>query len=402
MRPMSPAGSPTAPEDTDDGTASGRYPAGDALERDAVPAPAGASWHLLRSLLRPNVRRLTLAIALLLGQQTAELAGPLLVAYAIDHAVPLLRAGDASPIAWVAVSYLLCAMAAGAFRRTFIRQSAVIGQDILVELRTRLFSHALAMSIAFHESFTAGRIISRTSTDIEALRELLEGAMEQIVSAGVSLAYISVILLVLDWRIGIAALAAMGPIYLTMRSFRRRSIRVYRRRSSTIAVVITKFSETLGAIRTVQAFRQEQPNDQHFAALNERHERSNGDSGLEMARYVASSRLVANIAIALIVLWSAYRAAAGELQLGVLAAAVLYLRPLYNDPLQLGGVLDAYQSASASLEKIVALLAQQPAIAEPADPRPAAVAGRRYSRPGSYLRWRELRVPGQQSGPALH
>lgn len=340
------------------------------LAGDALPAPPGAPRRLLGSLLRPSARRILLAGVLLLLQQAAEVAGPLLVAYTIDHVIPAIRAGDSSPLAWVAAGYLASAVTAGALRRAFILLSARVGQDTLLDLRVRLFSHAQALGLDFHERYTSGRLTARASTDIEALRELLEDGLEQIVTAAVSIAYISAILLYLDWRLGGAALAFMGPVYLTMRSFRRRSIKVYRQRSSAIAVVITKFAETLSAIRTVQAFRREQPNDEHFAALNGQHQRVNGDSGLEMARYVTSSRLVANIAIASLVLWSAYRVADGRLEPGVLAAAVLYLRPLYDDPLRLGGVLDAYQSAAASLEKIAALLAQQPAITEPAGPRP--------------------------------
>jgi ATP-binding cassette, subfamily B, bacterial len=335
-----------------------------------APAPPGASRQLLASLLRPGARRLWLAGLALLLQQAAELAGPLLVAYAIDHAVPAIRAGRGSPLARVAAGYLSCALAAGLLRRAFISLAARAGQDALLDLRVRLFSHAQALSLDFHERYTSGRLTARASADVEALRELLADGLEQIVTAAVSIVYISVILLCLDWRLGVAALAFLCPVYLTMRSFRRRSIGVYRQRSTTIAVVITKFAETLGAIRTVQAFRREKPNDAHFAVLNGRHQRVNGDSGLEMARYVTSSRLVANIAIAVLVLWSAYRVASGGLTLGVLAAAVLYLRPLYDDPLRLGGVLDSYQSATASLEQIAALLAQRPAIAEPPDPRP--------------------------------
>ncbi len=340
------------------------------IDQDVLPGPRRAPRRLLGSVLRPNARRIWLAIGLLLLQQAAELAGPLLVAYTIDHVIPAIRAASYGPLAWVAAGYLLSAVAAGGLRRAFISVSARVGQDTLLDLRVRLFSHAQALSLDFHERYTSGRLTSRASADIEALRELLEDGLEQIVTAAVSLVYISAILLYLDWRLGIAALAFMYPVYLTMRSFRRRSIRVYRQRSSAIAVIVTKFAETLGAIRTVQAFRREKPNDTDFAGLNHRHQRLNGDSGLEMARYVTASRLVANIAIASLVLWSAYRVASGGLALGVLAAAVLYLRPLYDDPLRLGGVLDSYQSATASLEKIAALLAQEPSVTEPANPQP--------------------------------
>ncbi|CAM5277915.1 ABC transporter ATP-binding protein OS=Streptomyces alboniger OX=132473 GN=CP975_24970 PE=4 SV=1 [Streptomyces alboniger] len=105
---------------------------------------------------------------------------------------------------------------------------------------------------------------------------------------------------------------------------------MYRIRSTAIAAVIVKFVETMNGIRPVRAFRREAANDADFAVLNQRHERTiNGDALLEMARYVVSSRLVANTAVALIVLWGAQRVAGGSLELGVLAAAVLYLRRLY-------------------------------------------------------------------------
>jgi ATP-binding cassette subfamily B protein len=127
---------------------------------------------------------------------------------------------------------------------------------------------------------------------------------------------------------------------------------VYGLRSTAIATVIVKFVETMNGIRPVRAFRREAVNDADFRVLNRQHERSNGDALLEMARYVTGSRLVANTAVAVIVLWGAYRVADGTLELGVLAAAVLYLRRLYDPIDRLGMFLNSYQSAAASLEKI--------------------------------------------------
>ncbi|CAM5553989.1 ABC transporter OS=Streptomyces microflavus OX=1919 GN=Smic_58180 PE=4 SV=1 [Streptomyces microflavus] len=98
-------------------------------------------------------------------------------------------------------------------------------------------------------------------------------------------------------------------------------------------------------------------------------ERRNGDALLEMARYVVGSRLVANTAVAGMVLWGAYRVADGTLALGVLAAAVLYLRRLYDPIDRLGMFLNSYQSAAASLEKIAGLLAQTPTVPAAADPK---------------------------------
>jgi ATP-binding cassette subfamily B protein len=289
-------------------------------------APKGASRRLLWSLVRPGIRRVWLTAVVLLVQQAAASAGPVLVAYTIGSAVPALRAKDVVPLAGVAAAYVGCAAANGLLQDRFVRLSAGISQNVLGGLRLRLFSKIQAQSIDFHERHSSGQLTSRATTDVEAVRELLDSGLDQIISAAVSLIYISVILLILDWQLGVAALAAMGPVYLTMRSFRRRVRQVYHRRSTAAAAVMTGIAEMLGGIRTVQAYRREEANDGTLAVTNGRHRDLNIRAGLEMARYVTSSRLVANAAIAALVLWGGYQVASGQLALGAFAGAVLYLR----------------------------------------------------------------------------
>ncbi|MCD9589949.1 ABC transporter ATP-binding protein [Streptomyces sp. 8ZJF_21] len=348
----------------------GRGTSSDRFDRDVLPVPKGASLALLRSLLSPRSRRVWVATVLLLLQQAAVQAGPLLVAYAIDRGVPALRDGSHGPLIAVGAGYLGCALASGVLQYAFIRASARISQDVLLDLRGRIFRHAQALSVDFHERYTSGRLISRATTDVESLRELLTEGLEELLGVALSVVYISITLLYLDWGLGGAAVLSFWPLYLLIRSFQRRSMRVYRKRSTAIAAVIVTFTETMNGIRPVQAFRRERANDTRFGEQNHRHERANGDAILEMARYVVSSRLVANAAMAAIVLWGAYRVASGSLALGVLAAAALYLRRLYDPIDRLGMFLNSYQSAAASLEKIAGLLAQRPSVPDPADPKP--------------------------------
>ncbi|MEU1040986.1 ABC transporter ATP-binding protein [Streptomyces sp. NPDC005551] len=349
----------------------GREPAGpgDPFDRDVLPTPPGATAALLRSLLAPLKARVVVATVLLLVQQAAVQLGPLLVAYAIDRAVPALRRDDHGPLIAVAVAYLLCSVVSGALQYAFISASARVNQDVLLDLRGRIFRHAQALSIDFHERYTSGRLISRSTTDVESLRELLSEGLQELVMVVLSFVYISAMLLWLDLGLGALAVASFMPLYLLVRLYQRRAGRVYRVRSTAIAAVIVKFAETMNGIRPVRAFRREAANDAEFRVLNERHERTNGDALLEMARYVTGSRLIANTAVAGMVLWGAYRVASGSLELGVLAAAVLYLRRLYDPIDRLGMFLNSYQSAAASLEKIAGLLAQTPAVPEPSTPR---------------------------------
>ncbi|MFD8687184.1 ABC transporter ATP-binding protein [Streptomyces sp. NPDC059651] len=360
------SGDPQAPK------AAGAPPAerpGDPFDRDDLPTPRGATRALLVSLLRPLRGRVVIAALFLLIQQAAVQAGPLLVAYAIDSGVPAFRDEDYGPLIAVALGYALCSAGAGAMQYAFIRASARVNQDVLLDLRGRIFRHAQALSVDFHERYTSGRLISRSTTDVESLRELLSEGLQELIGVVLSFVSISLMLLWLDFGTGAVAVLSFVPLYLLVRLYQRRAAVIFASRSTAIAAVIVKFAETMNGIRPVQAFRREPVNDGVFRELNHEHRRTNGDAMLENARYVVGSRLVANTAVAGIVLWGAYRVASGSLALGVLAAVVLYLRRLYDPIDRLSMFLNSYQSAAASLEKIAGLLAQTPTVPEALEPQ---------------------------------
>ncbi|GAA1038566.1 ABC transporter ATP-binding protein [Streptomyces murinus] len=369
------------------------------FDQDLLPSPPGATAALLRSLLAPMRARVALTTVLLLLQQAAVQVGPLLVAYAIDRAVPAFRDHRHGPLIAVGTGYLLCALLSGGLQVAFVRQSARVSQDVLLDLRGRIFRHAQALSIDFHERYTSGRLISRSTTDVESLRELMEDGLQELVTVVLSFVYISAMLLWLDLGLGAVAVGSFIPLYFLIRLYQRRAGRVFRARSTAIAAVIVKFVETMNGIRPVRAFRREAANDAAFAELNRAHERTNGDSLLEMARYVVGSRLVANTAVAGIVLWGAYRVADGSLELGVLAAAVLYLRRLYDPIDRLGMFLNSYQSAAASLEKIAGLLAQTPSVPEPV--APGELPPSRAEFPGREVRFDKVRFAYRTGGEVL-
>ncbi|MFI5802092.1 ABC transporter ATP-binding protein [Streptomyces sp. NPDC051561] len=374
-------------------------PAVDPFGQDELPSPPGATWRLLGSLLRPRRGYVVLSALFLLLQQASIQAGPLLVAYAIDSGVPAFRAHDYGPLVTVAVGYLVCSVASAVLQYAFFRTSARVNQDVLLDLRGRIFRHGQALSVDFHERYTSGRLISRATTDVESLRELLSEGLQELIAVVLSFLSISALLLYLDLGLGAVAAASFVPLYLLIRLYRRRVGVVFSKRSSAVAAVIVKFAETLNGIRPVRAFRRERANDEAFAVLNRRHELTNGDSLLEMARYVVGSRLVANTAVAGIVLWGAYRVASGTLALGVLAAAVLYLRRLYDPIDRLGMFLNSFQSASASLEKIAGLLSQTPTVPEPAVPRALPVKDSEH--PGRSVEFDGVRFAYRTGGEVL-
>ncbi|MFJ3235396.1 ABC transporter ATP-binding protein [Streptomyces sp. NPDC086787] len=371
----------------------------DPFDRDVLPTAPGATAALLRSLLAPMKARVAFTTLLLLLQQAAVQAGPLLVAYTIDRAVPALRDHDRGPLIAVGVAYGIAALASGTLQFAFIATSARVSQDVLLDLRGRIFRHAQALSVDFHERYTSGRLISRSTSDVEALRELLDEGLQELVSIVLSFAFISAMLLWLDLGLGAVAVASFGPLHLLVRLYRRRAGQAFTARSTAIASVIVRFVETMNGIRPVRAFRRETANEAAFRKVNGRYERSNGDALLEMARYVVGSRLVANTAVAAIVLWGAWRVASGTLALGVLAASVLYLRRLYDPIDRLSMFLNSYQSAAASLEKIAGLLAQTPSVPEPAAPR--ELPARAGEHPGREVVFDDVRFTYRTGGEVL-
>ncbi|MQS14083.1 ABC transporter ATP-binding protein [Streptomyces kaniharaensis] len=337
-------------------------------DEEDIPVPPGAPRALLRSLLGPHRARITVAMLVILVQQAALQSGPLLVAVAMDRGIPALREHDAGPLISVIAAYLGCSLLSPLLQWVFIKVSARINQDILLDLRGRIFRHAQRLSLDFHERYTSGRIISRATSDIDALRELLSEGLQELLTVFLSVCYISVLLLVLDWRLGLASLASLLPLGLIAHSFRTRSRRVYRRSRTSAASMIVRFTETMNGIRPVQAFRREKANDAAFAVVNRQSATATADGFLELARYVGLSRTTANVWTTGVVLLGAYLVADGTVELGVLTAFTLYLRRLYDPIDQLAMFLNSYQSAAAALEKIAGLLAHEPTVAEPAEP----------------------------------
>lgn len=126
------------------------------------------SRRLLGSLLRPHVARTSLAIAAVVSGNLAALAGPLLIAAAIDRGIPAAVGGDPAILIWCVVGYGVSALLMTFLRWAFLRVSGRVGQDLLLDLRGRIFRHSQGLSVGFHESYTSGKVISRLTSDVDA------------------------------------------------------------------------------------------------------------------------------------------------------------------------------------------------------------------------------------------
>ncbi|MEV4492339.1 ABC transporter ATP-binding protein [Micromonospora coxensis] len=325
---------------------------------------------LLRSLLRPHRGRLALAVALLLVQNAAAMSGPYLVMLGIDRAVPPLRAGDAGPLAAVAGAFAVAALAEYAARRGFLTLSARIGQAVLLELRRRVYGHFLVLSVGFHERYTSGRVISRLTSDLDSIAELVDGGIDSLVTAALTVVSVAAVLLWLDLPLAAVTLLAFPFLFLLSRWFARASADAWRHSREAAALVIVHFVESLRGIRAVQAFRREPRNQQIFGAVNDEYRRANLRAFRLIATYSPGIKVIGNVTVAVVLGYGGWRVLGGAVEVGVLAAFLLYLRRFFEPMQELSQFYNSLQSATAALEKLAGVLDEPPGVPEPARPVP--------------------------------
>ena len=348
---------------------------GVATERDDdVPADASLllrarSRGLLRSLLAPHKRSLWLLLAVILVENAAAMAGPYLVKLGIDDGIPAVVRGDGSSRLVLIVGLFLCAtVTQAALRRQFLVMTGRIGQGVLYDLRRRVFDHFQRLSLSFHETYTSGRVISRLTSDVDAINELLDTGLNGLVNAALSVVSIGVIILLLDLPLGIVTLLCFPLLVALTRWFRRNSAQAYRRTREAVALVIVHFVESLGGIRAVHAFRREPRNQAIFEDVNDRYRKANERSFQLVAIFGPGIKLLGNVTIAVVLLYGGTRAMDGELKVGVLAAFLLYMRRFFEPMQELSQFYNSFQSAAAALEKLAGVLEEEPTVPEPAAP----------------------------------
>jgi ATP-binding cassette subfamily B protein len=368
--------------------------AGDAV---SVVRLHASSRRLLSSLLRPHRRLLSAVVALLLVQNVASMAGPYLVKLGIDRGIPPLTGGrhDATVLIAVAVAFAVAAATEFATKRGFLALSGRIGQAILLDLRRRVYDHFQRLSVGFHERYTSGRVVARLTSDMDSISELLDGGIEDLVLAGLSVISVAAILLWLDWPMALVTMVSFPFLLVLSRWFQRASARAYRRTRETVALVIVHFVESMGGMRAVHAFRREPRNQEIFDAVNDDYRAANVTAMRLIAIYAPGIKLVGNVTIAVVLTYGGYRALHGQTEVGVLAAFLLYLRRFFEPMQELSQFYNSLQSATAALEKLAGVLDEPPAVPEPA--RPTPLPGARGD-----LRFRDVRFAYRGDRPILH
>ena len=334
------------------------------LDKDESKALKLRSRALLFSLIHPVRARLLLSLLVVILSQMLRVAGPALIALGIDWALPAAIRQETTPIFLVVGGYLFAALATASLISWFLRFAARINQDVLLDLRQRIFKQTQRLSIEFHEKYTSGRVIARQTSDLDAIKELLASGGNEMIAGVFYMIFTATALLLLDPSSFAILVMSWMPLFVLTKWFQVNSRLKFRESRVASAKLIVSFVETMTGIRAVKAFRKEKANQSLYEIQSEDY-RDLTVKVIQLFGYFGPGLLlIGNMTVATILLFGGSRVLGGELGIGVLTAAIIYARRFFDPMENLAMFYNSYQSANSSLEKISGVLEEKPTVEE--------------------------------------
>jgi ATP-binding cassette subfamily B multidrug efflux pump len=293
------------------------------------------------------------ALALLLTDGLLQLAGPLLTRKVIDEALP---ARDYAAVMWATAVYgvSLLASFACAYGETLL--TSLLGQRVMHDLRMDIFAHLQRLPVAFFDRTPVGRLVTRVTSDVEALNELFTAGVVAGLGDLFTLLAISALMLAVDWRLSLAAFAVIPFVWLTSHLFQRSVRSAYRDIRARLARINAFLQERITGMRVLQLFGRERAEGEQFARLNADHLTAHLRSITIYALYFPVIEVLTSIALAALIVTGAARVGAGTLTIGTVAAFLQLVRRFFQPLQDLSDKFNTLQQAMAASERVFRLL----------------------------------------------
>ncbi|HEY6525100.1 MAG TPA: ABC transporter ATP-binding protein [Solirubrobacteraceae bacterium] len=315
----------------------------------------------LAQILAPYRWRVMAMFVALVAATAAALAPAPLAKLAIDQGI---QQHDTGTLDLIVVVFLASAVVYGVatYAQTYL--VGWVGQRALQDLRLKLFAHMQSLSISFYSRNRAGVLISRMTNDVEALDQLVEDGLATLIQSSLTLLGVVVILLVLNFHLALLTFLALPILGLGALAFRIASADAYRFTREKIASITGYLQETLSGMRVVRAFGQEQRHIAEFKALNDENRRANWTTVKLNAAYFPGVELLSALVTVEILVIGGIQALNGHTSTGVVFAFIAALNNFFDPIQQLSQLYTTYQSGMAALDKIFALLDEQPELVD--------------------------------------
>jgi ATP-binding cassette subfamily B protein len=328
----------------------------------------------LRRFTRPFRRPLTIGLLLVVLDTLFTLAGPTLIRLGVDKGVT----HHSSQALWVVSAvFFVVTLLDWADTWAYTRYTGRTAERLLFALRVRIFAHLQRLDLGYYDSEMAGRIMTRMTTDVEALSTLLQTGLINAVVNLLTFGGVAVILLITNLRLSLAAIVIVPPLIFATIWFRNGSQRAYERARDRIAAVNANLQESLSGVRVSQAFVREERNQEGFRVVAGEYLDARMDAQRLVAIYFPFVEFLSEVAAAAVLGLGAYLVAHHGVTPGSVIAFLLYLDLFFSPIQQLSQVFDTYQQARASMQKVDELMRTQTGTPPPSAPRqPGRLTGR--------------------------
>ena len=248
--------------------------------------------------------------------------------------------------------------------------SSWVGERVLLDLRTDTFRHLMRLELGYHERTPTGRTVSRLTSDIEALNQLVTDGATSLVINGLTFFGVVAILFAYDAQLALMTFVIFPALAIGTALFRVYSARLYRRTRERVADVLATLQETLAGIRVVQGFGRQEPSERVFRKVNDEYREANMATIRLSGVYFPGVEFLAGIGTAIILYFGSTQVLDQDMSVGVMVAFVGYLSSFFDPIQQLSQLYNTFQSAMAALEKIFGVLDTEPELADPPDCAP--------------------------------
>jgi len=341
--------------------------AGANFEDDEILGKAydGRLMRRLVVFVKPYWWRLVLAMALLFGAAFAELAPPYLVSRAIDGPIAAGNPAGMLPIFGLYIGALLVSFGCR-YGQTYIMQST--GQQVMVDIRMRIFSHIQQMSLSFFDRNPVGRLITRLTNDVDALNEFLAQGMVSLLGDSARLVFIVITMLLLSWRLALISFIMLPVMVLATMFFQRVMRSAFRAVRQRLARINAYLNEQITGVLVTQLFNREDRSRMRFEELSNDYRTAQFRSLLAFSIFFPTVSFLSVAASALLLNLGGQAVLGGLATIGMLVAFIQYTDQAFGPIRQIADNYNTLQSAMASSERIFRILDTEADVQDPEQP----------------------------------
>jgi len=314
-----------------------------------------ARWVMRRaaSMLRPYRREVGLAMVLIVVWTLTTLAGPYLVKFGIDQGI---TEGNGTALDIAVVGYVVVAALSYGVYRSLITVLSKAGEGYLRDLRVKVFDHLQNLSMPFYDRSKAGVLVSRMTSDIDSISELVQTGLLMFLMNTLLLVLSIVVLALVSWQLLLLCLVALPIVVIASIKFQRDSNRAYLQVRDRIGSTLSSLQEGIAGVRVIQAYGREDIESERFVRGNRSLYQAHMQSVFVQAWYLPVIEFAGLGTTALVVGIGGSMVINGAITIGTIAFFVLTLNNLFDPIQQLSQLFNTVQSAGAGLKKLYELL----------------------------------------------